>query len=296
MGDKKDHRASVIKSAVLLNICFSVIELMGGLWTNSLAILSDALHDFGDSIALVSSWLFERKASKAPDSQRTFGYQRLSLFSAGFAALILVAGSVLILVNAIPKLLTPEPVNAHGMMGIALLGVLFNGIGFYRLKTGESLNERVLSWHLFEDVVGWIIILISSITIRLWDLHVIDPLLTVGLTIFIMYNALKHLGEAFNILLEGVPKHIDIEKVRNELTAVHGIKAVHDLHIWSLDGKTDIFTGHIVVEDELLLNADGTRRIIKNILNQNHIEHSTIELESEEFCSGIECQLSDYQR
>jgi cobalt-zinc-cadmium efflux system protein len=281
-----------MRAAVLLNICFSVIELIGGLWTNSFAILADALHDIGDSIALISSWVFERKASKAPDRQRTFGYQRLSLFSAIFSAMILVIGSTLILLSAIPNLFAPKFVHGSKMMGIAILGAVFNGIGFYRLKKGDSLNEKVLSWHLLEDVIGWIVILVGSAAIQLWGLYIIDPALTIGLTLYILYNALNSVMEAMNILLEGVPKHIDLDKVRSELTAVQGIQAIHDLHIWSLDGDIDIFTGHIVAERGLLLNPDSTRRTIKKILAQNHIEHSTIELESEDFCSGRECQLA----
>ena len=284
---KRERRILI---SVLLNTCFTILEIIGGLWTNSLAIISDALHDFGDSIALGSSWLLERGASRPPDSSRTFGYQRLSLFSALISGVILVAGSIVILFQVISRLFTPELVDAKGMIGIAIIGIIFNGAGAFILKKGESLSEKVLSWHLLEDVLGWIAILIGSIIILFWKIHLIDPLMTMGITVFILYNVTKNLKEAVNILLQGVPQHISIENVKRELMTIKGVLGVHDLHIWSLEGETDILTGHIVVKRALLKTPDQTRRTLKEVLEKHHIEHSTLELESKDLCSGIECK------
>lgn len=283
-------REKRILLVAVLNICFTVLETLGGIWTNSLAILSDALHDFGDSVALGSSWVLERGASRSADSSRTFGYQRLSLFSAFFSALVLIGGSVVIILEVIPRLFNPEIVDASGMFGIAIIGIVFNGLGAALLHKGESLNERVLTWHLLEDVLGWIAILVGSVIIYFWNVYLIDPILTLGLTVFILYNVSKNLREAVNILLQGVPKHINIEVVQREISEITGVKALHDIHIWSLEGETDIFTGHVVVDNALLTNPDQTRKRLKEVLRKHHIEHSTIELESEDFCSGIECK------
>lgn len=284
---KREKRVQI---AAFLNVAFTILEIVGGFWTNSLAILSDALHDFGDSVALLVSWLFERGARKSPDTSRTFGYQRFSLFSALFAAIILIGGSLLIISQAIPRILNPENVNATGMVGLAIVGILFNGMGFFLLKEGESLNERVLSWHLLEDVLGWVVILIGGVVINFWDVYLLDPIMTLGLTVFILYNVSKNLKEAVNILLEGVPKHINIDEVKRDLLAIVGILGVHDVHIWSLEGETDILTAHIVADDEHLKDPDQTRKSVKEILKKHHIEHSTIELESKYYCSGIECK------
>lgn len=284
------EREKRIRLAALLNVGFTILEVVGGLWTNSLAILSDALHDFGDSVALLSAYFFERGAQKEPDSSHTFGYQRLSLFSALFAGMVLVGGSIFILAQAIPRIINPQVVDAMGMFGIAIIGIIFNGVGFFVLKKGESLNERVLSWHLLEDVLGWVVILVGAVIIHFWGIYLVDPLLTVGLTVFILYNVAKNLRETINILLEGVPKHIDIEKVKRELSSINGVLGVHDIHIWSLEGETDILTGHVVVDESLLKNPSQTRKTIKGILEELHIEHSTIELESKDYCSGIECK------
>lgn len=284
---KREKRVQI---AALINVGFTILEIVGGFWTNSLAILSDALHDFGDSIALLVSWLFERGARKSPDTSRTFGYQRLSLFSALFSAMVLVGGSIVILSQVVPRVLNPENVNATGMVGLAIIGILFNGMGFFLLKKGESLNEKVLSWHLLEDVLGWAIILVGGIIIHFWDVYLLDPIMTVGLTVFILYNVSKNLKEAVNILLQGVPQHININKVKRDLLAIDGVTGVHDMHIWSLEGETDILTAHIVVDEVRLKTPDQTRKAIKETLRKHHVEHSTIELESKDFCSGIECK------
>lgn len=285
------EREKRVRFAAFLNVAFTLLELVGGLWTNSLAILSDALHDFGDSIALLSSWFFERGAQRSPDSKKTFGYQRLSLFSALFSASILIGGSIFIILQAIPRVFNPELVNAFGMLGIAIIGILFNGLGFFLLKKGESLNEKVLSWHLLEDLLGWGAILGGSIVIYVWDIYVIDPLLTIGLSIFILYNVTINLREAINILLQGVPKHINLKKVKKDLTSVKGVLGIHDIHVWSLEGETDVLTAHVVLDDEELKNqSEEIKHIVKEILLKHHIEHSTIEIESKYKCTGMVCE------
>ena len=287
-------REERVRLAALLNIIFTILELVGGFWTNSLAILSDALHDFGDSIALIGSWLFERGARRSPDTNRTFGYQRLSLFSSLFAASILIGGSIFIIFQAIPRLFNPELVNAFGMVGIAIIGIIFNGAGFFLLKKGESLNEKVLSWHLLEDLLGWVAILMGGVFIFFWKIYILDPLLTIGLTVFILYNVTTSLREAINILMQGVPKHINLDDVKKDLTLIKGVLGIHDIHIWSLEGETDIFTAHVILDDEALeKQPEETKKVIKEILLKHHIEHSTIEIESKYYCTGIICEGRD---
>jgi cobalt-zinc-cadmium efflux system protein len=288
------EREEKIRFAAFLNFAFTVLELVGGLWTNSLAIFSDALHDFGDSVALIVSWLFEREAKRSPDTSRTFGYQRLSLFSALFSASILIGGSIVIIFQAIPRFFNPEIVNASGMVTIAIIGIIFNGAGFFLLKKGESLNEKVLSLHLLEDVLGWAGILVGGLIIYLWKFYLLDPILTVGLTTFVLYNVANSIREAINILMQGVPKHINLEAVKNDLTAIKGVIEIHDIHIWSLEGETDVFTAHVVLDNNALKNEpEQTKEAIKITLLKHHIEHSTIEIESRYHCAGMVCEERD---
>ncbi len=284
-----NNREKNVKFAAALNIFFTVIEIIGGLLTNSLALLADALHDFGDSVALLVSWFAEKKARRPADKKRTFGYHRLSLLSSMFAAVVLIAGSLFILSKAIPRLINPEHVNSGGMILVAVVGVIINGLGFLRLKKGISQNEKILSWHLLEDILGWIVLLVGAIIIRFWDSYIIDPIMTIGFTAFVMWGVSRNIKETFNIILEGVPAHIDSDKVMKSILSVEGVKRVHDIHIWSLEGETDILTAHIVVEDKFLKKPDVVRKSIKEKLAEHHIEHSTLEIESERFCSGKEC-------
>ena len=291
------EREERVRFAAFLNLAFTIVEIVGGLWTNSLAILSDALHDFGDSVALLVSWLFERGAKRSPDARHTFGYQRLSLFSALFSASILVGGSIVIIVQAIPRFFNPEPVNAFGMLGLAVIGITFNAAGFFLLKKGESLNEKVLSWHLLEDVLGWITILIGGVIIYFWKFYLIDPIMTVGLTVFILFNVSKNLKEAINILLQGVPKHINLEAVKADLKGIKGVLEIHDVHVWSMEGETDVFTAHVVLDEETLKEQpEQIKQVIKDALLKHHIEHSTIELEGEGRCTGVVCKEPEPDR
>lgn len=283
------NREKGIKLAFFLNVIFTIVEIIGGILTNSLALLSDALHDFGDSIVLIFSWFAEKKAKKPADKKRTFGYQRISLLASVFSAVILIGGSLFILSKAIPRLIKPEHVNAEGVILIAILGVIINGIGFYRLKKGLSQNEKVLSWHLLEDVLGWIVILIGGTVMKFWDNHIIDPIITILFTMFILWGVTKSLKGTFNIFLEGVPEHIDLDKIKNSILSIKGVLGVHDIHVWSLEGETDIFSAHIVVGNKHLKNPDKIKKAIRKILTRNHIEHSTLELESGQYCSGREC-------
>lgn len=285
MGDREKN----VGFAAALNILFTFIELIGGFLTNSLALIADALHDFADSFALIIAWYAEIKAKKPATSKMTFGYRRLSLLSATFTIIVLVAGSLFVLTQAVPRLISPEPVNAEGMVLIAVIGITINGLGYFRLKKGISQSEKVLSWHLLEDILGWIVLLIGSIIIRFWDKPVIDPIMTIGFTVFVLWGVSKNAKEIFNLLLEGVPEYIDIDEIKKSILSVEGVKMVHDLHIWSLEGETVLLTAHVVVEDKYLQTPDKMRQSIKSNLEEHHIEHSTLELEGEGLCSATEC-------
>jgi cobalt-zinc-cadmium efflux system protein len=278
------QRVDNIRTAAILNIILTILELLGGLWTNSLSILSDSLHDLGDSIALTTSWLLEKKSTTPPDKTRTFGYQRLSLLSAVISSVILFTGSLLILSRAIPRLIEPELVNSGGMIGIAVIGLILNGFGFLRLSGGESVSEKVLSWHQLEDILGWVVVLIGSIIIHFTGFHIIDPVMTIGFTVFIVWGIGGKIKETFNIFLQGVPEHIDLGLLQQDLKSVNGVNDVQDLHIWSLEGETDVLSVHLIIQDDYAERVPQIKSIIRAKLSAHHIEHSTIEthLESED--------------
>ena len=285
------HTTENIKVAFFLNLSFTVIELVGGLLTNSMAILSDALHDLGDSVSLGLAWYFQRIAQKKSDLSYSYGYKRFSLLGAFINSLILSVGSIFILVEAIPRLFDPKQPDASGMIILAIIGVIVNGFAVLRLKKGKSINEKVVSLHLLEDVLGWLAVLIGSIVMYFFNLPVIDSLLSIGIAIFILLNVFKNIRQSIRIILQGVPDSVDIELVKNELKTFANISDIHDLHIWAVDGEYNVLTVHIVLHENLQQEKlTDLKQKIKSRLHDFNIQHVTIEFEmKDEMCELEKC-------
>lgn len=279
-----------IRSAFMINLIFTIIEFAGGLLTNSVAILSDALHDFGDSISLGMSWYFQKISQKARDDNYSFGYKRFSVFGALINSVILIAGSVFILWEAIPRLINPQMPDAGGMLILAVLGVAFNGLAFFRVKKGESLNEKVVTLHLLEDVLGWLAVLIASIVMLFFEWPVLDPILSLLIAGYILFNTFKNTNQALKIVLQGTPQNFDISHIENKVKQIEEIQSVHDIHLWSMDGFYNILTIHIVLNsNEDLYAVSEIKRKIRQNLKQENIQHITMEFEN----AGEECLQND---
>ena len=294
MEDHHDHgkrSQKNIRTAFLLNFGFTVIEIIGGLLTNSMAIISDALHDFGDSLSLGLAWYLDRYAKKGPDEKYSFGYARFSLLSALVNSIVLVGGSVLVLTRAIPRLFNPETVNPKGMLVLAILGILFNGFAVIKLKKGHSLNEKVVSWHLMEDVFGWIVVFLISILLLFFDIPILDPILSILITIYILFNVLKNLKEILSVLMQGVPERLSVNEIEKEIRTVENLLAVHHTHIWTLEGERHILSTHVVLQDDLgQEEIIAVKQAIRERMHGKGIDHVTIETEyhSEE-CKNQSC-------
>ena len=269
-----------IKAAFLLNLSFTVIEIIGGLWTNSMAILSDAVHDLGDAISLGSAWYLERYADKKPDEKYSFGYARFSLLSALLNSLILVGGSVLVLVRSIPRILNPQEVHPEGMLVFAILGILINGAAVLKMRSGTSLNEKAVSWHLLEDVLGWAVILVGSIILLFFDVPVIDPLLSVFITLYVLFHVVRNIKQILHILMQGVPEKFSIVEIEKELESNTDAVSVHHTHLWSLEGEKILLSTHVVVPEKME-NKDimKLKESVRSLLYKKGIEHITIEIE-----------------
>ena len=277
-----------IKVAFFLNLSFTILEIVGGFWTNSMAILSDALHDLGDSLSLGVSWYLQNYSKKGPDYKFSFGYSRFSLLGALINSIVLLGGSVLILSRAIPRIFNPEPVNAKGMIAFAVLGIIINGVAVLRLRKGSSLNEEVVSWHLLEDVLGWVAVLIGSIILLFKDIPIIDPILSLGITIYILYNVVKNLKKVLKVFLQAVPEDISIEEIENLVEEKTEALSVHHTHIWTIEGERNMLSTHVIIPDRY--NSEEIiklKKSIRKLLNEKDIEHVTIEIEFEsEECEG----------
>jgi cobalt-zinc-cadmium efflux system protein len=259
------------------------VEIIGGLLTNSVAILSDAIHDFGDSLSIGLSIYLEKVSHKKRDHKFSFGYRRFSLLAALINSLVLIVGSLIILNEAIPRIFSPEDVNVKGMFLLSILGVTVNGVAVLKIKSGKSLNERVITWHLLEDVLGWVAILIVSIVMYFWTLPILDPILSIVITMIIFWNVIKRLRETLNIFLQAVPSNVNVKSIENKITEIEDVLSVHDTHIWSLDGQYSIMSTHIILSSDLDVDQyAGIKKQVKQLCLEYNIQHVTLELETED--------------
>jgi cobalt-zinc-cadmium efflux system protein len=278
---KTDGSLENISFAFILNLVFAVIEVIGGLLTNSVAIMSDALHDIGDSISLGMAWFLQKKSRKKSDEFYSYGYRRFSLLGAIFISIVLIVSSVFILRECVIRLSNPQVANAKGMLIFAIVGVVVNGFAAYRLKKGHSLNERAVSLHLLEDVLGWLAVLVVSIVMLFINVPILDPLLSIGITIWVLTNVYKNLRDTFKVLLQEVPQNIDVNRMLNEISRLPHIESLHDFHLWSLDGERNIMTMHVVTKGTL--PKDGQlllKQQIRDLASSFKIEHVTLEFET----------------
>ncbi len=277
-----------IKTAFFLNLLFTVIEFAGGILTNSMAILSDAVHDLGDSFSLGLSWYFQKVAKRPRSRNFTYGYKRFSLLGAIVNSVILLVGSVLILLNSIPRLLRPEQPDTQGMLLLAVLGVIVNGAAVFRLRKGRSLNEKAVSLHMFEDVLGWLSVLIGALVMHFVDAPVIDPLLSIAIAVFILVNVFRNARQSFCIILQGKPSEVNLDEVEKSIAALSEVGSVHDLHVWSVDGEYNVLTIHVVLNEELTNSELQNLKVeIRQKLHALNVQHATIEFElSNEQCIG----------
>ena len=274
--------------AFLLNLLFSIIEFIGCAITNSVAIISDSIHDMGDAMSIGVSFFLERKSTKSPDNKYTYGYIRYSVLGSIITTFILLGGSVLVIYNAIGRLVNPVEINYNGMIGFAVLGVSINFLAAYFTKEGDSLNQKSVNLHMLEDVLGWVVVLAGAIIMRFTDIKIIDPILSIGVAIFILINSLKTLKEVVDLFLEKTPNNIDIDEIKEHLLEIKGVIDVHHIHIRSIDGFNNYATMHIVVDGDYKQIKDK----IKEELEEHGIAHTTIEFEGkDEKCKSEKCEV-----
>lgn len=280
---KPNHNITI---AFWLNLVFSLVELVGAFFTNSVAIASDAVHDLGDSFALGLSWYLERFSNKGRDDKFSFGYKRFSLLAALINCLVLILGSVLILRETIPRIFHPQVVHADGMILLALIGILFNGYAAFKLHHGHSHNENILSLHFLEDVLGWIAVLVVALAMKVGDYAFLDPLLSLGIAVFITWNATKRLKITLRIFLQSIPDDLNLGLIEQRIQTHTEVLGVHDTHVWSLDGRHHVLSTHVRVQPGL--NPGATKHLkhqLKQDLGVMGIHHVTLEFE----CEGDEC-------
>ncbi|MDO5571783.1 MAG: cation diffusion facilitator family transporter [Bacteroidales bacterium] len=279
-----DHNNTTgnIKIAFFLNSIFVVIELIGGIFTNSIAILSDALHDFGDCLSLAVAWALQKKALKKRDKFYSYGYKRFSLLGSVFLSGVLFLSSVFVIIEAVKRIQDPQSVKAEEMLILAIVGVIINGAAALKLKKGDSLNEKAVFIHIMEDVLGWISVLIVSIVMMFVNIHILDPILSLAISMWVLFNVYTNLKATFRIFLQAIPDGVDIDELKKLLESQEDVDSIHDLHVWTMDGNFHVMTLHVVTcsNDKELLKEK-----LRTLVEPFKIKHITIEFEnSNEHC------------
>ena len=276
--------------AFILNLSFSVFEFFGGLFVNSVAILSDSLHDLGDALSIGISYFLEKKSKKKADEKYTYGYIRYSVLGGVITTTILLVGSALVIIGAVKRLLNPVEINYSGMIIFAIIGVVLNFIAAYVTREGDSINQKAVNLHMLEDVLGWVIVLAGAIIMNFTDIRVIDPLMSIGVALFILVNTLKNLKAVLDLFLEKTPSGIDISELRNHILKIGGVEDIHHIHVWSIDGYNNYATMHIVTK---AADIQGIKHLIREELEEHSICHAVLETEPE-ICSDQECHIDPH--
>lgn len=289
MGHNHSHHQSgkSLKIAFFLNLGFTILEIIGGLYVNSIAIISDAIHDLGDSLSLGTSWYLDHKSKQGATDKFSFGYTRFSLLGALINSLVLIGGSIYVIYEAVGRILNPEHSDAQGMIVFAIVGVLVNGYAAWKLSGGKSMNEKVVSWHLLEDVLGWVAVLVVAIVLSFKDIHYLDPALSLLITAYILWNVVKRLRETLFIFLQGVPDDVSLSEIEEKLLSIDQVGALHHTHIWSLDGEHHVLTSHLKLRNiSDFSQILAVKQKAKEILQEYSFSHHTLETELDaETCS-----------
>lgn len=274
--------------AFILNLCFSVFEFIGGVFTGSVAIVSDAVHDIGDAASIGVSYFLERKSSREPDEIYTYGYARYSVIGSIITTFILLFGSCMVVCNAAFRIIEPKTINYNGMIVFAIVGFCVNLAAAFFTREGDSLNQKAVNLHMLEDVLGWAVVLVGAVVMRFTDFALIDPIMSIGVAVFIFINAFHNLKTAVDLFLEKTPRGITVKEIREHIMELQGVLDVHHIHLWSMDGEKNYATMHIVTSED----HHGIKEAVRHELSEHGVSHVTIELEAEdEPCCDEVCHM-----
>lgn len=261
-----------------MNLAFNIIVIVGGLATNSMAILADCIHDMADTISIAIAWILEYVSQRDSNDRYSYGYQRFSILGAVITSVFVIILAFVILSEAIPRLFAPEGVDAGGMLLIAIVGIIFKSISVYRLHGGETFNEKAILFHQLGDVFEWVAILVLSAVLIFWKgAPYLDPFVSIGIALWLIFNLGRNLYKAIEVLLQKTPDYFDVEEFKGKILSIDGVNAIDDFHIWSLDGIDSVMT--LKVNVDFGKDVGEIKREIYEISNQYHVVDTTIELD-----------------
>jgi len=261
-----------------MNLAFNIIVIVGGLATNSVAILADCIHDLSDTISIAFAWVLEKVSQKDSTDNYSYGYQRFSILGAVIISVFVIIMAFVILQEAIPRLFAPEGVDAEGMLVISIIGLVFKSLSVYRLHKGETFNEKAIFFHQLGDIFEWLAILILSVVLIFWDgAPYLDPFVSIGIALWLIFNLGRNLYKSLEVLLQKTPDYFDVNEFKNFILDIQGVNAIDDFHIWSLDGIDSVMT--LKVDVDFGQDVSQIKKEIYDISNRYHVVDITIELE-----------------
>ena len=261
-----------------MNLTFNIIVIIGGLATNSMAILADCIHDMSDTISIAFAWFLEHVAQKDSTDNYSYGYQRFSILGAVVISVFVIIMALVILSEAIPRLFSPEGVDAGGMLLVAIVGIIFKSISVYRLHDGETFNEKAILIHQLGDIFEWVAILVLSIVLMFWDgAPYLDPFVSIGIALWLIFNLGRNLYKSLEVLLQKTPDYFDVEEFKSSITSIEGVNVIDDFHVWSLDGIDSVLTLKVAIDD--LNSQEKIKNEIYDMSSKYHIVDITIEFD-----------------
>lgn len=269
----------VIWLAFFLNLSYAIVEFIAGGVFGSSAVLADSVHDLGDAVAIGVSAVLETISNREEDSRYTLGYKRFSLLGALVTAVILMIGSVFVILENLTKLFHPQPVNDEGILWLGIIAVTINVLASLVVRKGKTKNESILGLHFLEDTLGWIAVILMAIILRFTDWYILDPLLSLVISFFILSKAIPRFWSTLKIFLDAVPEGVDIDQVKSDLEQLEYVASVNQLNLWTMDGLEKNAIVHVCLEH--VKHMEVCIESIRDLLKERGFQNVTIEVDED---------------
>lgn len=265
--------------AFLLNLSFAIVEFIAGRIFGSSAVLADSVHDFGDAIAIGISAFLESISNRKEDSHYTLGYKRFSLLGAMVTAVILMTGSGMVILENMVKLFHPQPVNEEGLLWLGIIAISVNVLASLVIRKGQTKNESILSLHFLEDILGWVAVILMAIVLRFTDWYILDPLLSLAISFFILSKAIPRFWSTLRIFLDAVPEGVNIQKIKADLAELDHVASINQLNLWTMDGLEKNAIVHVCLEH--VKHMEVCKESIRGLLKERGFQNVTIEVDED---------------
>ena len=265
--------------AFFLNLTYAIVEFIAGGVFGSSAVLADSVHDLGDAISIGISAFLETISNREEDRQYTLGYKRFSLLGALVTAVILITGSILVILENIAKIFHPQSVNDEGIFWLGIIAITINVLASLVIRKGQTKNESILSLHFLEDTLGWVAVILMAIVLRFTDWYILDPLLSLAISFFILSKALPRFWSTLKIFLDAVPEGVDIQKIKTDLAELDHVASINQLNLWTMDGLEKNAIVHVCRKE--IEQMETCKEFIRNLLKDCGFQNITIEVDAD---------------